>query len=172
MQPPSSPNTESSDVNSEDRRTLVAAAFSSMSVLVMMGGRAVAPAWAAADVPEVRGTPVNAFNGLAFQYRGNDFDGLHADDLDEPSIPYKEFVEKLKAGQVTFVEFMAPDGDAAYATLQANGSRIRIGEGYPIERHDGYSSPAFAIRTVQDAGVPYKFVVPALARIGKTSTKQ
>jgi hypothetical protein len=65
---------------------------------------------------------------------------------------------------VTFVEFLAPYGDVAYATLQSNNGRpIRVGAGYPIEQHDGYSSPAFAIRTVANAGVPYKFTVPALA---------
>ena len=125
----------------------------------------------------VRGTPVNAFNGLTFQYRGSDFDGLRATDVPEPSISYREFCELLKTpGGVTLVEFMAPDGDVAYATLTtkdagdaaAASRRIRIGEGYPIERHDGYSSPAFAIRTVQNAGVPYKFVVPSLS---KTTTR-
>ena len=115
---------------------------------------------------EVRGTPVNAFNGLAFQYRGSDFNGLTASDIDEPSISYSEFVTKLKSGDVLSVEFYAPDGDVAYATLKSNSNnnRIRIGEGYPIEQHDGYSSPAFAIRTVKNANVPYKFVVPALAK--------
>jgi hypothetical protein len=53
---------------------------------------------------------------------------------------------------------MAPDGDAAYATFkEGNGKPIRIGEGYPIEQHDGWSSPAFAVRIVKDANVPYKF---------------
>jgi hypothetical protein len=126
----------------------------------------VAPAQAADTGAQVRGTPVNAFNGLTFQYRGNDFNGLRATDLEEPSISYRDFCEELKTGRVVLVEFLAPNGDVAYATTTlTNGSqqRIRIGEGYPIERHDGYSSPAFAIRTVQNAGVPYKFVVPSLA---------
>lgn len=117
---------------------------------------------------EVRGTAVNAFNGLAFQYRGSDFNGLTASEINEPSISYQEFVSKLKSGDVLSVEFYAPDGDVAYATLkstsnQPNNNKIRIGEGYPIEQHDGYSSPAFAIRTVKNANVPYKFIVPALA---------
>ena len=129
---------------------------------------ATTAAWVAWSIPahadtgaEVRGTPVNAFNGLTFQYRGNDFDGLRATDLNEPSIPYLEFCHELKLGNVALVEFYAPNGDVAYATLRtteaaaATGEaspgrrRVRIGEGYPIERHDGYSSPAFAIRTVQ-----------------------
>jgi hypothetical protein len=113
---------------------------------------------------EVRGTSINAFNGLTFNYRGNDFNGLDAKDIDEPSITYSDFVTKLKAGEVTYVEFYAPDGDVAYATLKDSSRAIRIGEGYPIEQHDGYSSPAFAIRTVMNSGVPFKFVVPAMKK--------
>ena len=111
---------------------------------------------------EVRGTPVTPFNGLIFNYRGNDFGGLKASDIDEPSIPYQEFVQRLKAGEVEFVEFLAPNGDAAYATIKGKSGAIRVGEGYPIEQPGGWSSPAFVIRTVQNEGVPYKFTVPAL----------
>lgn len=117
---------------------------------------------------EVRGTPITPFNGLTFNYRGNDFGGLKASDIDEPSISYQEFVQRLQAGEVEFVEFLAPNGDAAYATFQG-GKSIRIGEGYPIEQPGGWSSPAFVIRTVQNAGVPYKFTVPAL-RASKNKT--
>jgi hypothetical protein len=99
-----------------------------------------------------------------FQYRGYEFDGLKASDLNEDSIPYVDFVAKLKYGEIQYVEFLAPDGDVAYATFQ-DGKRIRICEGYPIEKHDGYSSPAFAIRTVKNAGVPYKFIVPAFTKL-------
>jgi hypothetical protein len=130
--------------------------------------RPIVPVAVADTGAEVRGTPVNAFNGLAFQYRGSDFNGLTATNINEPSISYQEFVSKLKSGDVLFVEFYAPDGDVAYATLKSTSNnqnnKIRIGEGYPIEQHDGYSSPAFAIRTVKNAKVPYKFVVPALAK--------
>jgi hypothetical protein len=110
---------------------------------------------------EVRGEAVTPFNGLAFQYRGSDYGGLQASELDEKSVSYADFMTALKAGEIEFVEFMAPDGDAAYATFRGK-SPIRIGEGYPLEQHDGWSSPAFAIRAVKNAGVPYKFTVPAL----------
>jgi hypothetical protein len=137
-----------------DRRSVIA----SLPIFV--------PAFAAdADTGvEVRGTRINAFNGLIFNYRGNDFNGLDANDIDEPSISYKDFVAKLKDGGISSVEFYAPDGDVAYATLKEDGKAIRIGEGYPIEQHNGYSSPAFAIRTVQNYGIPYKFVVPAMMK--------
>lgn len=114
------------------------------------------------------GVELTPFNGLTFNYRGNEFSGLNASTLDEPSIPYKEFLQKLEVGEVEFVEFLAPDGDIAYATLKpAEGGEklkpIRIGEGYPIEQHDGWSSPAFAVKSVAKKGVPYKFTVPGLS---------
>mmetsp|Transcript_11717 Transcript_11717/g.23335 ORF Transcript_11717/g.23335 Transcript_11717/m.23335 type:complete len:166 (+) Transcript_11717:109-606(+) len=92
-----------------------------------------------------------------------EFTGQRASDIKEPSISYKDFLTKLSAGEVTFVKFLAPDGDIAYATFKAPEGEsaappIRIGEGYPVEKHDGWSSPAFAIRSVKDKGVPYKFV--------------
>jgi hypothetical protein len=118
---------------------------------------------------DIRGIPLTPFNGLIYNYKGSDFSGLDASTLDEPSISYRDFVEKLKGGQVAFVEFKAPYGDVAYVTLKdetgkADGKSIRIGEGFPIEQHDGWSSPSFAMRAVLNEGVPYKFTVPALAR--------
>jgi hypothetical protein len=133
----------------------------------------VADAAVAEQAPEYRqGIKVDAFNGLIFNYRGSDFGGLDAASLNEPSVSYAEFNQKLKAGEVEFVEFMAPDGDAAYVTFKSQegsskASPLRIGEGYPIEQHDGYSSPMFCVRAVKNAGVPYKFTVPALAKINK-----
>mmetsp|Transcript_4259 Transcript_4259/g.10631 ORF Transcript_4259/g.10631 Transcript_4259/m.10631 type:complete len:231 (+) Transcript_4259:93-785(+) len=133
----------------------------------------------AAQEPELRqGIKVDPFNGLAFNYRGGDFGGLHSSEVNEPSITYADFNDKLKSGQVAFVEFLAPDGDVAYASIKqqdgdssgsgssssSTGKKLRIGEGYPIEQHDGYSSPMFCVRAVKNAGVPYKFVVPALMK--------
>jgi hypothetical protein len=153
-------NTCAGDKSSFSRRNILLGTTAAAPMLTVLFGPTVCGADSGA---EVRGTPLNAFNGLAFQYRGNDFGGLKASDLSEPSLPYAEFVQKLQSGGIAYVEFLAPDGDAAYATLKDGSGPIRIGEGYPIEQHDGYSSPAFAIRTVKNAGVPYKFVVPALS---------
>ena len=51
-----------------------------LRALLQTAWTATAAAWMASSVPahadtgaQVRGTPVNAFNGLTFQYRGNDF---------------------------------------------------------------------------------------------------
>jgi hypothetical protein len=148
----------------DDRRSfLVNAAALSSSLLF------VSPALAAQEPEYRQDIEVTAFNGLIFNYRGGEFGGLDASTLNEPSVPYVEFCAKLKAGEVTFVEFMAPDGDAAYVTFKSKEGEskmdpIRIGQGYPIEQHDGYSSPLFVVRTVKNFGVPYKFTVPGLAK--------
>lgn len=127
----------------------------------------------AEQISETRqGIEVTAFNGLIFNYRGGEFNGLDGQALSEPSVTYADFNQRLKDGEVDFVEFMAPDGDAAYVTFKAKGGEarsapVRIGEGYPVEQHDGYSSPMFCVRAVKNAGVPYKFTVPALATADK-----
>ena len=134
------------------------------SVITTVTTAIVAPSQALAD-PE----NLNAFNSLTFNYRGSDFTGLDGTKLDEPSISYSDFLDRLTAGDVVFVEFFAPDGDVAYATLKSKSGEgtekpIRIGQGYPVEQHDGWSSPAFAVRSVKEKGVEYKFTVPALAK--------
>ena len=60
-----------------------------------------------------------------------------------------------------FVEFMAPNGDAAYVSFKPKEGEsaekaIRIGEGYPIEDPHGWSSPAFVVKSVKKKGVPMK----------------
>ena len=97
------------------------------------------------------GVKLTPFNGLAFQYRGNVNGGLDASTLNEDSIPYVDFLKRLDADEVEFVEFLAPNGDAAYVTFKANEGEenkkpIRIGEGYPIEDPEGWSSPAFVVK--------------------------
>ena len=98
---------------------------------------------ARAEVETRQGIEVTPFNGLIFNYRNSQFGGLDATSIDEPSVPYSEFCERLKKGEVEYVEFMAPDGDVAYATFKsaAGGGKpapIRIGEGFPVEQHDGW----------------------------------
>lgn len=151
-----------------DRRAFLTAGTAALSFLAST----TQPALATPE-PELRqGIEVNPFNGLAFNYKGGDFGGLDASELNEPSVSYSDFNQRLKAKEVDFVEFMAPDGDVAYATFkpkegEAKQPAIRIGEGYPIEQHDGYSSPMFCIRAVKNAGVPYKFTVPGMAKFLK-----
>ena len=74
---------------------------------------------AASAAGETRqGIELTPFNSLAFQYRNSQNDGLDASTINEPSIPYADFLSKLSTGEVEFVEFLAPDGDVAYATLK------------------------------------------------------
>jgi hypothetical protein len=118
------------------------------------------------------GVPLTAFNGLAFQYRGNNNIGLKVSTLNEPSVPYSEFLDRIDKGEVEFVEFMAPSGDAAYVTFKAKDGEakqtpIRIGEGYPIEDPEGWSSPAFVVKIVKKKDIPFKFTVAALAAYNK-----
>ena len=101
--------------------------------------------------------------------------GLDASTLKEPNIPFTEFGEKLKNGQVTLVEFLAPNGDVAYATIRkgkgdnkkGSTERLRIGQGYPTTSKNSWSSPDYVIRAVSNFGVPYAFTVPALAKYKK-----
>jgi hypothetical protein len=162
------------------RRSFLVAAAAAASMTTMAAASTTAISANAAQEPEFRqGIKVDAFNGLIFNYRGGDFGGLTADDVgNEPSVSYAEFNQRLAAGEVEYVEFLAPDGDKAYVTFKAKdgndskqtaASPIRIGEGYPIEKHDGYSSPMFCVRAVKNAGVPYKFVVPSLSKYSSTS---
>ena len=110
---------------------------------------------------------------------GGDSPTIDPSSLDEPSVPYSIFLERLNSDMVEYVEFIAPNGDAAYVTFKSanvggavdgggiassSGSsrRMRIGEGYPIEDPRGWSSPAFVVKAVAKRGVPYRFVVPGL----------
>jgi len=146
-----------------DRRSAMIAALAT-------GIFTMATAANAADDDLTRGgVPLTPFNGLAFQYRGNGKNGLDASTLNEPSVSYIEFLERIDKGEVEFVEFMAPSGDAAYATFKVKEGEIkekpiRIGEGYPLEDPEGWSSPAFVVKIVKKKEVPYKFTVPGLAR--------
>ncbi len=109
------------------------------------------PALAVDDDKTRGGVQLTPFNGLTFNYRGNANNGLDASTLNEDSIPYSDFLSKLDANEVEFVEFLAPNGDAAYVTFKAKEGEekmnpIRIGEGYPIEDPEGWSSPAFVVK--------------------------
>ena len=109
---------------------------------------------------------INTFNSLIYNFKNTALDGgLDASTLNEPSIPFVEFGEKMKKGEVKFVEFMAPTGAVAYATLKKSKKPIRIGQGYPTGAKNSWSSPDFVIRSVSNFGIPYKFTVPALANV-------
>ncbi|GMH63099.1 hypothetical protein TrVE_jg6095 [Triparma verrucosa] len=152
--------------SSSDRRSLL------LGLATVIAG--VSSPWEA-RAGEMRGdVALTPLNSLAFQYRGSDNPGAPKP-LDEPSIDYADFITLLNDGYVKFVEFLAPNGDKAYATIvlaskddkdkkDAETMRIRIGRGYPTEDPEGWSSPSFVIRTVKEKNVPYKFFVPELTK--------
>mmetsp|Transcript_16765 Transcript_16765/g.35209 ORF Transcript_16765/g.35209 Transcript_16765/m.35209 type:complete len:208 (-) Transcript_16765:344-967(-) len=163
----------SSDVNcfrnSLNRRAVLSKILT--TTVASTGAASLIPsqAFAEAETMERGGVPLTPFNSLAFNYRGGGSPTLDANTLNEPSVSYSEFLEKLNADQVSYVEFLAPNGDAAYVTFKASETGkdvkpVRIGEGYPLEDPEGWSSPAFVVKAVAKKGVPYKFVVPGLTK--------
>ncbi|KAL7526653.1 hypothetical protein ACHAWF_001864 [Thalassiosira exigua] len=170
---PSGADEEATPLGARGRRSALAsllAASSSSPFLLLLPDAASAEA----ETMERGGVQLTPFNSLAFNYRGGGSPTIDASSLDEPSISYAEFLDKLNSDEVAFVEFLAPNGDAAYATLKSSSGTtegttegktetpVRIGEGYPVEDPEGWSSPAFVIKAVAKKGVPYKFVVPGL----------
>lgn len=138
------------------RRGIIAGAFASLGFLTASNA-----ALAVDDDLTRGGVKLTPFNGLAFQYKGSDNGGLDASTLNEPSVPYAEFLARMDKDEVEFVEFLAPNGDAAYVTFkpkegESKEKPIRIGEGYPIEDPKGWSSPAFVVKSVEKKKVPYK----------------
>lgn len=80
---------------------------------------------------------------------------------DEDSITFKSFLDSLDKGLVARVEFRS-GGNKAYAFLKGASAgtegereltRIRIGEGYPEEQNNGWSSPLWVIRALRDRNV-------------------
>lgn len=75
---------------------------------------------------------------------------------DEESITFKSFLDSLDKGLVAKVDFLA-GGNKAYAFVKPSASgeatRIRVGEGYPDEQGDGWSSPLWVVRALNDRNV-------------------
>uniref|UniRef100_A0A7R9VGV7 Photosystem II reaction center Psb28 protein n=1 Tax=Pseudictyota dubia TaxID=2749911 RepID=A0A7R9VGV7_9STRA len=156
-----------------DRRAFVSGAAAALTGAVVSTTLAPIPAEAynLGDPKSVVGREIQSFNGLIYNFKNTALSGgLDASKLKEPSVPFIEFGERMKNGEVALVEFYAPNGDVAYVTFKSKegekgvGQRIRIGQGYPTESKDSWSSPAYVIRSVSNFGVPYKFVVPGLEK--------
>lgn len=78
---------------------------------------------------------------------------------DEESITFKSFLDSLDKGLVAKVDFLA-GGNKAYAFVKPSASgeatRIRVGEGYPDEQGNGWSSPLWVVRALNDRNVSEK----------------
>lgn len=77
---------------------------------------------------------------------------------DEDSITFKSFLESLDKGLIAKVDFAA-GGNKAYAFVKPSGggegepTRIRVGEGYPDDQGNGWSSPLWVVRALNDRHV-------------------
>ncbi|CAN0068700.1 unnamed protein product [Ectocarpus fasciculatus] len=149
---------EGAPLRSRIERAAVAAAAVATSVVVL--STASVPAALAEELPP--GT--NPFTSICMgfgcgEFQGLDYPGAPAP-TDEDSITFKSFLESLDKGLVTKVDFLA-GGDKAYAFVKPDAAgeaaRIRVGEGYPDEQGNSWSSPLWVVRALNDRNVPYHF---------------
>jgi hypothetical protein len=144
----------------------VATAVAMQPPLSSMSRRAAIAAGLAASLPQgsVRAEDIEREGGalgatcLGFgcnPYKNTDFNGLPSDLAPAGSMPYQDFLAALKANKVELVIFEPPSGDEAYAVI--DGLRVRIGEGWPVEVTNSWSSPTWVVRILQNEGVPYKW---------------
>lgn len=68
-------------------------------------------------------------------------------------MPYPEFLKAVKAKKVDGVVFQPPSGDVAYALIE--GTSVRMGEGWPVEVSNSWSSPTWVVRILENEGIPY-----------------
>lgn len=128
---------------STDRRSLL---LGGAAAVVVAGASNIQPASAVTypsaeggyklgDVNSVVGREIRSFNSLVYNFKNSALDGgLDASTLDEPSVSFVEFGERMKNKEVAFVEFYAPFGEKAYVTFKPtnedkNPKPVRIGQG-------------------------------------------
>ena len=107
-------------------------------------------------VPEPREGGALAATCLGFgcnPYGDLGFNGLPAEQATPGSMPYPEFLKAIKAKKVEGVVFQPPNGDVAYALI--DGKSVRMGEGWPVEVSNSWSSPTWVVRILENEGVPY-----------------
>ena len=75
-------------------------------------------------------------------YGRPDFNGLEG--APAGSLPYPDFLKAVKEKKVEGVVFLPPSGNVAYAVI--DGKSVRIGDGWPIEVSNSWSSPQWVVR--------------------------
>ena len=86
-------------------------------------------------------------------YGNPGFNGMAKEAAPPGSIPYSDFLAAVKDKKVEGVVFEPPSGDVAYAII--DGKSVRIGEGWPIEVSNSWSSPTWVVRILENENVPY-----------------
>ena len=164
---------------SSSRRELLGAVASATAAQVL--GGAAAPAFAdELSTPEANQqllkTGVNPFNSACMGFGCSDAKGLSYGGAEAPegieSLPYSSFLKMVESKEVASVEFIPPSGDVAYAILKEDNKRIRIGEGMPEEKGNGWSSPMYVMRILDNKGVPYKFAFKKLPYRGGAAGRE
>ena len=103
---------------------------------------------------EGTGTISNTCLGFGCNDYGRpDFNGMPPESAPPGSMPYPEFLAAVRAKKVELVVFKPPSGDEAYAVI--DGKSVRMGEGWPVEVSNSWSSPTWVVRILENEGVPY-----------------
>jgi hypothetical protein len=130
--------------SSPDRRAFASAA--------LLGAAFAAQAQASVFDSTCFGFGCNTYNGV-------DYGGMAAP-TDEESIPFKDFMATLASpelrAKVSKVDIYGAAGDRVYVTT-ADGKRMRLGDGLPIEDSKGWSSSLWLVRILDNVSVPHTY---------------
>lgn len=112
--------------------------------------------------PCVAEVPVDPFNSMCLGFGCNAVRGVEQNTgapkpLDEDSIDWQTFLGLVDAKGVKRVEFGDVNMTKAWAVLDGD-KRVLIGEGYPLDQGDTWSSPLFVARILQNNNIKYSFI--------------
>ena len=105
------------------RRSIVLGTTSAVASIftagVVASPRPAEAAYKLGDKTSVVDREIASFNNLIYNFQNTALDGgLDSTKIKEPSVSFIEFGDRMKNGEVSFVEFMAPTGAVAYVTFQ------------------------------------------------------
>mmetsp|Transcript_12882 Transcript_12882/g.38887 ORF Transcript_12882/g.38887 Transcript_12882/m.38887 type:complete len:173 (-) Transcript_12882:946-1464(-) len=133
--------------------------------LALAAGLSFAAATTTTLPPASAEVSVDPFNSMCLGFGCNSAQGVDrpfgaAKPTDEDSIDWAAFLAALEARQVARVEFDDVRMNKAWAILSDGDlpRRIRVGEGYPVESGQSWSSTLFVARILQNFKVSYTFL--------------
>lgn len=138
------------------RRSVVVGGLSSAVI-------GISPTKTAAEVP------VDPFNSMCLGFGCNSVKGVELSSgtpkpTDEESMSWADFLAAIDEKKVARVDFFDVNMQKAYAVLN-DDVRILIGEGYPIEAGNSWSSTTFVARILNNNKVPYTFLTELKRRV-------